>query len=160
MKFDLTNKRFGRLVALKPTDIRDKVGNVVWLCICDCGNKVNVSSHDLLRNNTTSCGCKLSDNGKKARKALDDATIDGITVPQILSKKPITNTTGVKGVSIKRKKNGKQYYHAYINVKGKQISLGLHHTLEEAKQARILAEEKYWGEAIRKYNKKKQEDKK
>lgn len=150
-KIDLTNKRFGRLKALKPTNQRDKSGNIIWMCVCDCGKKINVASHDLIRSNTTSCGCKWSDNGIRIRKVLDDATIEGITVPQILSKTPVTNTTGVKGVSIQTRKNGKQYYRAYITVNGKQISLGLHHTLEAAKKARQEAEKKYWGEAIEQY---------
>lgn len=56
MSTDLTNKRFGRLVALKKTDKRIS-NRVVWLCQCDCGNQVEVTSSHLNSGQTTSCGC-------------------------------------------------------------------------------------------------------
>ena len=46
---DLTNQRFGKLLALCPTDER-KGGSVVWKCLCDCGNTVHVVSRDLTSN--------------------------------------------------------------------------------------------------------------
>lgn len=56
---DLTNLRFGKLVALKPTKER-KHGSIVWNCICDCGNEYSVSAESLLNGNTLSCGCLKS----------------------------------------------------------------------------------------------------
>jgi len=53
---DLTGKRFGKLVAIRPTEKRDQ-GRVVWYCKCDCGNTCEVSSHSLTTGNTKSCGC-------------------------------------------------------------------------------------------------------
>lgn len=53
---NLTNQRFGRLVALEPT-LKRKSGCVVWKCQCDCGNIIEVSSHSLKTGNTKSCGC-------------------------------------------------------------------------------------------------------
>jgi len=53
---DLTGQRFGRLVALKPTDMRKK-GKVVWECKCDCGNIVSVQSNKLKSGHKKSCGC-------------------------------------------------------------------------------------------------------
>lgn len=53
---EITGKRFGRLVAVEKTDLR--VGtNVVWKCICDCGNFTNVPTSRLTTAATTSCGC-------------------------------------------------------------------------------------------------------
>ena len=54
-KIDLTNKRFGKLVALKPTEKREINGSVIWECICDCGNKCEVASKYLTQGNRTSC---------------------------------------------------------------------------------------------------------
>lgn len=54
---DLTGRRFGRLVAIAPTDQRKYSGGVVWQCLCDCGNTAYVSSHQLLSGYTKSCGC-------------------------------------------------------------------------------------------------------
>lgn len=35
---DITKQKFGRLIALKPTDERGSDGCVCWLCRCSCGN--------------------------------------------------------------------------------------------------------------------------
>ena len=53
---DLTNQRFGKLVALEPTDLR-KNGYTVWRCKCDCGNEALVPSRLLKNGCTKSCGC-------------------------------------------------------------------------------------------------------
>ena len=52
----LTGMRFGRLLALKPTEER-KGTSVVWECLCDCGNIHKVPANSLTRGYTTSCGC-------------------------------------------------------------------------------------------------------
>ena len=61
---DLTNQRFGRLVAIEP-DGKNKYGRVVWKCKCDCGNYINVNSNSLSQNKTRSCGC-LSNERRKS----------------------------------------------------------------------------------------------
>lgn len=53
---DITNQRFGRLVALYPTEERQG-GKIIWLCRCDCGNEVKVPIDRLTGKNTQSCGC-------------------------------------------------------------------------------------------------------
>lgn len=53
---DLTNQRFGRLVAKRPTKKR-RSGSVVWECECDCGNSKKVSTCHLSSGSTRSCGC-------------------------------------------------------------------------------------------------------
>ena len=53
---DLTNCRFGKLIALYPTDKRiDK--KIVWHCKCDCGRECDVISTKLISKRTLSCGC-------------------------------------------------------------------------------------------------------
>lgn len=52
---DITDQRFGRLVALGPVGRREQ--NIVWLCQCDCGQSVAVRTGALISGNTTSCGC-------------------------------------------------------------------------------------------------------
>ena len=54
---DLTNQKFGMLVAKYPTHER-KNGCIVWHCDCDCGGNKKVPSGELARGNVTSCGCK------------------------------------------------------------------------------------------------------
>lgn len=53
---DLTGQRFGRLVALEVSG-RNKYGNLMWLCKCDCGNMHTVPSGKLIQGKSKSCGC-------------------------------------------------------------------------------------------------------
>ena len=49
--------RFGRLVAIERDLDRAGQGRVYWKFLCDCGNIVSHSSHELKNGNTKSCGC-------------------------------------------------------------------------------------------------------
>lgn len=53
---DLTNQRFGRQVAKEPVG-KNKYGNVLWFCECDCGNEHIVPSGKLVQGKSRSCGC-------------------------------------------------------------------------------------------------------
>lgn len=54
---DLTDRTFDMLTVIKRVEDR-KPGRPMWLCRCECGNTVVVSSTNLLRTNgTKSCGC-------------------------------------------------------------------------------------------------------
>lgn len=55
-KLDLTNQRFGKLIALYPTDKRSNK-SVIWHCKCDCGNECEVSTKHLMDKGVQSCGC-------------------------------------------------------------------------------------------------------
>ena len=54
---DLTGQRFGKLTVIKRAE-NNKHNQVMWICLCDCGNTTRpiVASH-LRSGNTTSCGC-------------------------------------------------------------------------------------------------------
>ena len=65
---DLTGKTFGRLTVIK------RVENLVqpsgqqktqWLCRCECGNTTKVTSSNLLRGHSTSCGCFAKESARK-----------------------------------------------------------------------------------------------
>ena len=53
---DLTGQRFGRVVALFPTEKRVH-RHIVWHCKCDCGGYKDIDSLSLTQGYTTSCGC-------------------------------------------------------------------------------------------------------
>ncbi|MCR4661904.1 MAG: hypothetical protein K5765_07930 [Clostridia bacterium] len=58
---DLTNQRFGKLIALKLDPVkRTPDGRRVWLCQCDCGNNCYVDTHSLQEGKKSSCGCLIS----------------------------------------------------------------------------------------------------
>lgn len=70
MMKDLTNKRFGRLIALKHIG-KNKFGSINWVCKCDCGNTKVVPSLRLVGGDTKSCGCyKWDQHAKKVRLSL------------------------------------------------------------------------------------------
>jgi len=60
--------RFGRLVALSPTDER-RDGKVVWRTRCDCGNTLDVHVRALRSGNTRSCGCLRTEHIVEVGKA-------------------------------------------------------------------------------------------
>ena len=53
---DITGQRFGKLVALKPTEKRTSGGRI-WVFQCDCGNIHEAPIGAVTRGNTRSCGC-------------------------------------------------------------------------------------------------------
>lgn len=74
---DLTNKRFGRLIAIK-VDHTKPIGNnkvrYYWLCNCDCGNTAVVPTSDLISTHTQSCGCYANDLKEEILKKAWEAT--------------------------------------------------------------------------------------
>lgn len=61
---DLTNKRFNRLVGIKPVGRTcDRV--VIWQFKCDCGNIKEISGTKVRGGYTKSCGCFKAENLKK-----------------------------------------------------------------------------------------------
>ena len=63
---DISNQRFGRLIALYPTEKRQN-GSIVWHCKCDCGNEYEVITASLTRGRCRSCGCLKQESDKKPK---------------------------------------------------------------------------------------------
>lgn len=57
---DLTNLKFGFLIALSKTELRASNGSIIWNCECICGKICQISSKHLLSGGSKSCGCKSS----------------------------------------------------------------------------------------------------
>lgn len=60
---DISNQKFGKLTAIRPTDKRTSYHSVIWECKCDCGNIVTIPAKLLVAGHTQSCGC-LKNNSK------------------------------------------------------------------------------------------------
>ena len=146
---DITGQRFGRLIALYPSDKRSKYRNVIWKCKCDCGNEVEISLEYLrsVKNDfEKSCGCLVREKLIKLGKNIDIkkqfGIIENTSISNIKSQTHRKGSiTGHRGVSY-NKKTCK--YEAYIGFQKKQYHLGLFYTLEEAIKAREKAEEQIY----------------
>ena len=72
---DLTNKKFGKLTALEPTDKRSGT-SIIWTCKCECGNYCEVSAAHLTEyHGTQSCGCVQSKGEAKIKQILEKNNI-------------------------------------------------------------------------------------
>lgn len=56
---DITNQRFGKLVALEMVGLNKQ--GAIWKCACDCGAQCIVNGANLRSGNSTSCGCNRVD---------------------------------------------------------------------------------------------------
>ena len=73
---NLAGQQFGELIAIEPTERREG-GKVIWKCQCSCGKEVFVSSSNLTKGNTKSCGChNLSFGENKITKILQQHSIN------------------------------------------------------------------------------------
>lgn len=80
-RIDLSQCRFGRLVALKVVSL-DERGRATWLCKCDCGTKIECPSGQLRKGNTKSCGCLRVDVTRNRSTTHGYAAHDGRRKPE------------------------------------------------------------------------------
>lgn len=66
-KLDLIDQRFGRLIVREEVG-RNKQGNILWSCECDCGGETTVRGSDLINYHTKSCGCYCRERASEASK--------------------------------------------------------------------------------------------
>ena len=58
-KVDLTGQRFGAWTVLEDSGNRGGGRNILWNCVCDCGEHRLVSGNSLRNGRSTSCGCSI-----------------------------------------------------------------------------------------------------
>lgn len=71
MRRDISNQRFGRLLAIEPTGEK-RWGVSLWRCHCDCGNEHIVAVNSLKANLVRSCGCLHRETAKKTHAKHND----------------------------------------------------------------------------------------
>ena len=59
---DLTGKRFGRLIAVEKSEHQGR--EILWRCVCDCGNEKVIQGNHLRMGLTKSCGCLRREKGR------------------------------------------------------------------------------------------------
>lgn len=72
---DLTNQRFGRLVAKCPAIVRPGKERS-WFCKCDCGGTTVVITESLRSGKTKSCGCLSRECGQRLGKRSKVGTLN------------------------------------------------------------------------------------
>lgn len=68
---DFSNLKFGRLTVISIATNRGKQNQILWNCICNCGNNKIVSGANLKHNITRSCGCLLIESKKREKSPKD-----------------------------------------------------------------------------------------
>lgn len=135
---DISNQRFSRLVALEPTEKRQKNGSVIWKCKCDCGRITEVGYHDLMDGSVQSCGCLQKETERKnIKKALEKRNEYRVCDTDILAiKRSMNNNFGV------RYEKSRGMFVATITFQKKVYFLGRYNTYDEALTVRKEAEKK------------------
>lgn len=126
---NIIGKKFGKLNVIEELAISDPNGHKHFLCLCDCGNKIEVLGNNLIHHQTESCGCKK-------------------IVRRLTSKIPINNTSGVKGVYFDKKSNR---WVAFIGYNHQKYKVNCEN-FEDAVKNRRQLEAKYHLPVIEKYN--------
>ncbi len=145
---DIKGNKYGRLLAISPTTKRDNYnGSVIWNCVCDCGNTVEVAEHHLSKRDIRSCGCLSRENSsinmQKAIKGhLEKHIVEGTNLQVICSNKlQSNNKSGYRGVLWD---SAREKWKASIAFKGKVYFLGRYSNKEDAINVRQEAEEKLY----------------
>lgn len=97
---DISGMTFGYLIALEPTDKRDRK-DIVWRCQCKCGNIVELPATRLLVGNTLSCGCLLKEHFRRANMYIDNTSLRQALQEKVES---VHSVSGYTGVNPKRDK--------------------------------------------------------
>ena len=159
-KIDLTGQRFGRLVVIRDSGERKNGQGVIWECKCDCGEISVVYSMSLRNGDTKSCGCLHKEvvSKKMKTKSCHEKTIEakkgkdlveGTSLSSLTQKANSKNTSGQKGVHWDK---ATKRWISRIKFKGKHIYLGRYADKQDAIDARLEAEEKYFKPILEKYD--------
>lgn len=67
---DLTGNRYGKLIVLSRCESPTPDGEILWLCLCDCGKTKTIRGNSLRAGRTRSCGCLMGHPGCPAHNRL------------------------------------------------------------------------------------------
>ncbi len=130
LRHDLSGQVFGYLTAVEPTSKRHRK-DIVWSCICKCGNKVEVPATFLRCAVTTSCGCAKAEHLMYVNQLVEDTSLRRVLKDDAVSDIAMSGYTGVTF------RYGK--WTATIEYKKKRYFLGNYEKLEDAVSARADA---------------------
>lgn len=93
VKKNLIGSRFGRLTVQCEAKGRAANGSVLYYCDCDCGNHRIVSSGDLTRGRTQSCGCLVQEHYDAQARDLTGMRFGGLTVVKYVGKRGLSGSS-------------------------------------------------------------------
>lgn len=64
-RIEMAGRRYGRLLAIRPTEKKTANKSIYWECLCICGRTIEIGGHKLRTGHTKSCGCLRDDSRKK-----------------------------------------------------------------------------------------------
>lgn len=145
-KKDISGNKYGKLTTIKSLN-KNKQGEYMWLCQCECGNQTKVRIGHLTDGTIQSCGCiqkkMMINRGKTVGpiniKKVSQFSVEHTNLMRIDPNKkiPTNNTSGTIGVTM-NKSNKK--WRAVIGFQGKKYHLGEYHDKNIAINARKEAE--------------------
>lgn len=140
-------ERFGKLTAI---DRKREKNHTYYLCKCDCGKEKWIFSGSLTRGKTKSCGCERIRIAKEERDRIQSSNLIENTSVSLISRNELykSNKSGVTGVIFEK---GRGKWRALITFKKQVYHLGYYDNIEEAAQARNIAEAKLFGEFLKWY---------
>jgi hypothetical protein len=151
----LTGEIFGRLIVGEDSGKRAHNGGIIWKCKCDCGNYRLVRGDMLKSGDIKSCGCLKIDSAKKnilviRKEHTEKLSVEGTLLSAIQESRKINknNTSGAKGVYWNKQK---KKWQARIGFKGKDTHIGYFLNKQDAINARLEAEDKYFKPILDKY---------
>ena len=142
---NLAGERVGHLTVVERSDRYASRGErkvQLWKCLCDCGN-VTYKATDTLTNPEQSMCSECAQRYAAACAREGAGYVEGTQLSRI--QKPAqesANGTGIRGVYYEAKTHK---YRARLKFRGQMYNLGSYPTLEEAVQARRVAEEDIYG---------------
>lgn len=148
---DLSHQKFGRLTALYSKNVNKRY---LWLCECRCGNRIWVTTANLINHHTQSCGCLNKDFIKNTGNKLlnnyrKENFIENTSIANLKSQSVFkNNTSGVRGVywdsTLKK-------WIAKLTFQGKTYRKSFDKK-DDAIKCRKEWEEKYFKPILEKYN--------
>lgn len=148
---DLIGKTFYRLKVIERHGSDPKAGTL-WLCQCNCGNKIIVSTCDLNKGRVKSCGClrkKIASERVNKENYLKKYQIKDTNVTLLNSKLSKANKSGYKGVWYNKRINK---YESYITFKKHKYHLGKYRDINDAIEARKKAEKMLFDDFLKWYD--------
>lgn len=137
---------FGALTAVERVGSND-AGRALWRCACECGKETIIKGAELRAGSYTSCGCG-AEHYRRVSETL--GRVEGTCLDALTRGLQKNNKSGVRGV-FWNKRRGK--WTAAIKFKGKLHQLGCFETLEEAAEARRLAEVELYDPVLKRHGK-------